>query len=217
MKLTTLNVILLLFLFFPLSALPSETVKQETRQVSSFDQINAESAFVVYLSQGTEQSVIVETEENYIDKIQTDVKNGVLYIGLKNLERTNRNLKTLRVYVTIPVIRGIEASSATSVKMKTPVKSDGTVSLKLSGASNIDELTLDCRKFELQLSGASKMNLNLTGNEASIDVSGASNLTISGKVGVLNMNGSGASKIDTRNFTCDKGNINTVGATKHRK
>ncbi|MDR2921695.1 MAG: DUF2807 domain-containing protein [Tannerella sp.] len=217
MKRTTLNAILLLFLFFPLSVWAAETVKQETRQVNSFDQINVGSAFTVYLSQGTEQSVIVETEESYIDKIQTDVKNGVLHIGLKNLEQTNLNLKTLRVYVTIPVIKGIEASAATSIKMKTPVKNDGTVSFKLSGASNIDELTLDCRKLELQLSGASKMKLNLTGKDADIDVSGASNLTLSGKVGILNMNGSGASKIDTRNFTCDKGDVNTVGATRHRK
>lgn len=74
MKRTTLNVIFLLFLFFPLSIWAAETVKQDTRKVNSFDQINAGSAFVVYLSQGTEQSVIVETGENYIDKVQTDVK-----------------------------------------------------------------------------------------------------------------------------------------------
>lgn len=216
MKTIALYISLLLCVFTTLNA--AETVKKEERNLASFSSIHAGSAFVVYLSQGSDQQVVVETEEKYVGKIETTVKNGTLYVGLKDLQgRNNHDLKTLHVYVTIPDIKNIAVSSAVKVKVQTPIKSNGSVSIKLSGASTLDDFTLDCKGFRLELSGASKSDVNLTCDNADIDLSGASHLKIGGKVGILNMNASGASKIDTRNLTYDKGDMHTSGTSRIRR
>lgn len=217
MKTTTIYAILSLLIIWPLSSFASGNVKQDTRTQASFDRINVGSAFTVYLSQGTEQSVIVETEDKYVEKIHTTVKDGKLYIELKDLYDRNQELKTLNIYITIPEIKSLEATDAVSIKMQTLVKSKENVSFKLSGASDVNKLTLDCKKMDLHISGASKMNLILTSDEADINVSGASKLTIGGKIGLLNMNGSGVSKIDAKNLTCVNENMNTAEKAKLKK
>lgn len=212
------TITLLLSIFISLNMAAYETVKKEERRLESFSSINVGSAFKVILSQGTKQSVFVEAEETYIDKIQTTVRDGKLYIELKNLEkRRNHNFKTLNVYITIPAIRSIEATAAANVSIQTPFESKETVSFKLSGASNLHDFTLNCKKLELELSGASKLNVDLTADELDVNASGASKLTISGKVDVVDIDGSGASHIDLRNLTYKEGDIDTVGATKLRK
>lgn len=217
MKTKTLYLLsLLLFTFITLNA--AETVKKEVRRIDSFKNINVGSAFVVYLSQGNKQAVTVETEDKYIDKIQTTVKNGTLHIELKNLkERNNRGPKTMNVYITIPEIKNVEATGAVQIKMQTPLKSKETVSFELSGASKLNDLILNCKKFELNLSGASKLSVDLTADEINANVSGASNLTVSGTVDVADIDASGASKVDVRNFTCNKGDFNSSGASKFQK
>lgn len=212
------TITLLLSMLVSLNVAAYETIKKEERRIDSFSSINVGSAFNVVLSQGAKQSVFVEAEETYIDKIQTTVRNGTLYIELKNLpQRNNRNLKTLNVYITIPTIRSIEATAAVNVNIQTPIESKGTVAFKLSGASNLHEFTLNCTKLELELSGASKLNVDLTADELDVNVSGASNLTISGKVDIVDIDGSGASHIDLRNLVYNNGDIDTAGATKLRK
>lgn len=193
-------------------------VEKETRQVESFREIDAGGAFVIYLSQGPQQTVAVEADAEWLDKIRTTVKNGTLYLDLKDDKGVrNRNIKAMNVYITMPEVTHIDVSGATHIKPQTPIRSEGSVSFDLSGASQLSELTVTCKKCNLNLSGASHATVNLTCDEADVDVSGASNLRISGNVGILDMQGSGASSINSHNLTCEKGNMNTSGAARIKK
>lgn len=92
MKKTIIYAILSQLLIWPLSSFASENVKKESRKLATFNQFNVGSALSVSLTQGKEQTVIIETEEKFIDMIHTTVVNGKLYIELKNVNNQSRDL-----------------------------------------------------------------------------------------------------------------------------
>ncbi len=190
--------------------------KQE-RKVDAFSKISIGSAFKVYLSQGSTQSVAVEVDDEYINDVQTTVANGTLHVNLKNNKSENRNIEVMNVYITIPTIDGIMASGAAKFLVETPISSNGTVQFDLSGAASIKDVTLSCKQLEVELSGAGKCSISVTAEEVEVDASGAANLTLSGKTDKLSVDGSGASRVDVSNLKYSSSDIDVSVAARIKK
>ncbi|MDR0661145.1 MAG: DUF2807 domain-containing protein [Prevotellaceae bacterium] len=192
-------------------------VVKENRNVGSFTKVSIGSAFKVYLSIGSTQSVEVEIDDEYINDVQTSVSGGTLYVKLTDGGRGNRNIRVMNVYITMPALDGIVASGAAKFNIETPIKSSGTVSFDLSGASAVKDVELSCAKLDIEQSGASKCSIKLTAKEVNIDISGAANLNLSGKVDDLNVEGSGAAKVDVRNLKYSKSDVDMSAAASLKK
>ncbi len=112
-------------------------VKQKRKISNKFTEINVRHGINLYLSQGSNISVISEADENIQEFLITEVKNGVLNIYFSE---TTGNVKAKNVYVTMPEINKITASSAADVKLKTPVKSE-RLEIAASSGADIDAKT----------------------------------------------------------------------------
>lgn len=188
----------------------SGNVKKETRQVSSFDALDISSAFEIYLTQGNEESLVLEADDNILDKIITEVRGGTLKIYVKE---NIRHVKTMKLYIGFKMLEKIDLSGACDIKGEGTYKFNN-IEFDASGASEISmEFTAD--KVYLDMSGASEINFVGSANSMIVDVSGATDIYAQDfEVKVCSIDASGASTIKV--FATEELNVDASGASTVR-
>jgi len=144
-------------------------VKQD-RDLPGFTEIEAGSAFSVKLSQGDVIKVTVETDDNYLDKIETVVKGDRLYINSMGM----KNPSAMRVYISMPDLKLLDISGAARIESDGEI-TGATLDVIASGASKV-KLDLNVELLNSKISGASKVDLNGNASVHRSEISGASNL-----------------------------------------
>jgi hypothetical protein len=180
----------------------SGKIARQERKVAAFTGIDVSGAFNVYLSQGTEPSVIVEADDNLLDIIKTEVKGGILVVETtKPIHHSSK----LKVFVTFTELKSIEISGAVDVESVTRLNLPELM-ISSSGAAD-GKLEMDVQKLSIECSGGSKMKLTGSAKDVVLDASGAIDLdafdfpaenykvTISG-AGKANINVSKELKVD---------------------
>jgi hypothetical protein len=183
----------------------SDVTRQE-REVESFDAINVGCAIHLFISQGDIQKVTVETDENLQSRLKTKVSNGELVLSCDNV----RNASKMNVYITVPILKKLDANGAAIVKGDTPIKSDN-FKLIASGASKVT-LDLDVRTLFTEASGASKGTLTVKADNLSSEISGASDLKMSGMATEHKTEVSGAGNLKAMELVTDNTEAEVSGA-----
>lgn len=172
----------------------SGRISKETRDVKSFDAIEISGAFHVYLTQGNDERLEIEADDNLLQYIETGVRGGRLYIEPRAFSFRN---PTLKAYITIRNIEEIRASGAVQITGDTSLEF-GRLLIATSGASEID-LELYGEKLELKVSGAGKTHLSGEVENTIIRLSGASKLNAESLyVNKMDINISGAGSANVR-------------------
>lgn len=182
-------------------------VQTQTRNVSGYTGIDVSGGFAVEITQGSNEGVRLEAEENLLDNIRTEVKNGVLHIyNDKSLSST----KGMKAYITIKELNKIDISGGVKVVGNSTFKTN-TMVLDLSGASKV-ALTVEAKQLKADMSGASKVELKGKAEELKMEMSGASNVDASELIAKdVKIGASGASKVKVHaDNTLD---INASGAS----
>ncbi len=169
----------------------------QVRDVKNFHGVEVSSAINLYLTQGNEEAVAVSARDTkYRDLIRTEVKNGILKIYLdKEAWNWHSGDRKLKAYVSIKTIDRLSASGASDILV------DGTI----SG----DQL-------DLRLSGASDFKGMVKFTGITMDQSGASDATISGSVGDISIEASGASNVKGYDLVTDNCKVHASGASDIR-
>ncbi len=155
-----------------------ENIAKEVREVSTFTGIDAGGAFDIFLSQADATKLVVETESNNIDKVITEVHNGILEISSKGIKRSDKMV----VYVTTPEVNSID----------------------IHGAASLEGLTsLNGNHLRIKASGASDINLEIYYDEITSEVSGAARLLLSGESPKHTITVSGAAKVMARGLSTE--------------
>lgn len=165
----------------------------ELRSVGAFNKIEISSAFEVIITQTKESSVAVSSNiagDN--QNITTTVENGKLRVGYRNPNKKWQRNHNLKAYISVKDIEYLGGSGASKIQI------DGT----LAAAS-----------LKIDLSGATDLKGNLAVNNAlALELSGASDVTLSGAVGSIRINASGASDVKAFDLTAGECNIDASGA-----
>jgi hypothetical protein len=188
------NLLALAFLFFTVSACTAQDKgPQATRtlKVSDFTKLSMGSAFKINVEQGSGFRVTVSGKEDDLDDLDYSVSRGTLQLGYKN-NSWRKNREGVRVEVTMPALDGVDFSGASNAKVK---------GFRGGRGMNID------------VSGASKVEMDFTADRVSVDLSGASRLTLMGKAETLEGEMSGASTFDGKNFPVKEANLEASGAS----
>jgi hypothetical protein len=148
--------------------------KTVTRDVSGFSAIIAGSVFEITVNKGSSESLVIEADEQVMPYVRSEVKNGVLelYVDGNKLN----NVKKLKAIIGVKELKRIELSGAAKLTsadlFETPV-----FHLALSGASAV-QLKLKVNKLNVNMSGASSLNLEVDAQEAvNFNASGSSHLS----------------------------------------
>jgi len=147
----------------------------QVRTVGSFTGISVSGSVDLYISMGSEDVVAVSSDDAALAaRITTEVKNGILYIGLDSKGINNWGSKSLKAYVSAKTMNKLQASGASDVHVDGALK--GTdLSIELSGASDFTG-AVDVQNLRLQSSGSSDCNISGKATNCRISVSGASDV-----------------------------------------
>lgn len=181
-------------------------VTTQERQVASFDAIKVGCAINLYISQGDQQSVKVQTDENLQDHIVTKVSNGTLTLSCDNI----RNATKMDVYVVAVKLNSLDASGAAKVTGETPIKSED-FGLYTSGAAKAN-LVIETGVFNNETSGAANTTVTLVAKTANTEISGAGNMVLKGTAEQHKTEVSGAGNLKALELITDYTDANVSGA-----
>lgn len=113
-------------------------------------------------------------------------------------------------------LKSISLNELKRAEIYVPISSRSLNSIEMSGACSFkSDITLTGNELSLDLSGATKAELDVDVKELEIDMSGAATTYISGDARKADLECSGASKIKCKNFKClnvDKACVDLSGA-----
>ena len=161
------------------------------RTVEPFTFIETGGSVKLILKQGPESLRIV-ADDNIMEKIRTRVRGNTLTI---DMDGNFCNSGPIIVYVSSKSYEGIDASGAVEIV------SDGLLQVK---------------DFELELSGSSKVDLNLNAANVLTQSSGSSEISIKGQASTHEVDLSGSSSIDALDFIVGRYRIESSGASESR-
>ncbi len=157
-------------------------VTDERREVTAeFTAITASEGLDVYVTQDRDFEILVEADENIIDLIGTDIKDGKLRIhAIENIGRA-----TKKVYVSLPDISALRANSGADLVTKDRIEAD--------------EIYLDA-------SSGADLKVELSADIVHADTSSGADIRISGDANMLYADASSGSGIKAGEFkvqTCE--------------
>ncbi|MGA9213045.1 DUF4252 domain-containing protein [Kaistella sp.] len=145
----------------------------QVRNIGKFSGVSVSSGIKVNFTQGNNQSVIVETDQNMQQYISTEVENGILVIKVLNKEKKNLNFKKLLVTIEAPKLSSVKVSS-------------GSLLTTLN--------TINENDFQAEISSGANLNADLNiKNKTIVDISSGSSLKIDVKTKTLEFEGSSGS------------------------
>jgi len=152
-------------------------VAKENREVyEEFTEISASEGLDVYVTQGDDFTIDVEADENIIDLIGTDIKNGKLRIhAIENIGRA-----TKRIHVSLPSVTGLYASS---------------------GADLFSQNVIRANKISLDASSGAGIKVALVADEVNADTSSGADIRIEGEAVLFYADASSGSDIKAKDFT----------------
>lgn len=150
----------------------SGKIVQEDRAVSGFDKVSLQGSGDILLSQGSEEGLTIEADDNLMEYITTEVRNGELVIAFKD----NVSLQTTR-----------------DIRYHLKVKDLSSISVSGSGDINADAFKTDALRVAVSGSGNVKID-NLDVNRLDIQSSGSGNYDLRGKAGAADVTISGSGK-----------------------
>ena len=171
-------------------------VTTKTYDLKNFSQIDVGHSMKVYLSQGNNYEVKIETDENLFDFLNVRVdEENVLDVDVAN----NTNLDAtgeIKVYITAPSLDQVELSGAAEIETKGKFAQD--------------------KKIKFDISGASSGNISVRAPMVELDASGASTLTVDGESKDIEVDASGASTINAFDLMSENAAVESSGASTAR-
>ena len=155
----------------------SSTIIKKKYDLQDFDAIELSNSFDVEVIQSDEFKVLLECNENIFEYVNIEIEDNKLVAELEGIHSFSNTTLKLKVY--LPELKEIESSGACSI--------------------DFEEFHTD--KLQIDLSGASYVIGELfVANQMVIEASGASEIKLNGKVKNLELDFSGASEFEGKNF-----------------
>lgn len=158
-----------------------------------FTRLKISSALKVWITQGDNCDVRIETEEGSDCRSLVDIDQSgeTLELALKSSFLKLRDFHTINVYITIRELKELDVSGAVDVRSKNK---------------------LLCQKLDMDLSGAVKTQLDLSAGDVTVKCSGAVKLELQGECKTLDIDMSGATKVLATEMSLDVCHVKTSGA-----
>ncbi|WP_394749721.1 head GIN domain-containing protein [Spongiimicrobium salis] len=148
------------------------------RSVGDYNSVAVSGWFDVILVDGNEGELSLKGEENLLEHIKTEVKNGKLVIKVKkgvNLRPSSWKSGN-GIYITVPVeqIDGVSLSGSGDIVGKTMLKSD-TFKTAMSGSGDIT-LSVSAQSISASMSGSGDIRLDGKTTDFDVSISGSGDI-----------------------------------------
>jgi hypothetical protein len=178
---------------------------------TDFTGLDVSAAFELEVTPSDTYKVAVTASQAALDHIKVTKSGSTLKVEMSHWWWFFSWHGTAKVTVTMPELKSLELSGASQGKVR-GFKSSQDFDLSLSGASELD-IDIETGDFEATLSGASQLAGYLKASSSDIELSGASEANLTGSGGNLILDGSGASHGEFSGFPVNDADIELSGAS----
>ncbi len=147
-------------------------ITTSSRSEGSFKSVKAAGSYDVYFSQGNENEIRIEADENIMKYIITTVENGVLRIKT----RSGINLRPsqdIKVYVKAPKFEEVSLAGSGNMIAEGKIISTGKIKLSIAGSGDIKIAEVDAPRVEVHIAGSGKAQGGGTTRDVEIHVAGS--------------------------------------------
>ncbi|MDB5155610.1 MAG: hypothetical protein JWR50_317 [Mucilaginibacter sp.] len=166
-------------------------VVSEDRKMANFTKLDIAGAYKVYLKQDSSLNVTVSADDNLLKYIKTEVSGDKLSISTNNKN----------------ICGSGEISVTIGVKNINAIDAAGAIDISTSGK-------LVTKNVELDLSGATKLDLDLDAADVNTKCSGVTEISLKGQASAHNIELDGGGKLHAFDFVVGNYNIQTSGASE---
>jgi hypothetical protein len=186
----------------------SGNVSTENRDVAAFTAIELEGSGNVTVRTGISRAVNVETDDNILPFVKTEVVGNVLHLGFKPDTHVNR-MTRLEFTVAAPQLTGITVSGSGNARSAAPLRSD-TLSLNIRGSGSIT-CDADVGGLQATIGGSGGIAVRGRADRLGITINGSGGVharELSSVFADVRVNGSGDVSVNASNTV----NINVSGS-----
>ena len=148
-------------------------VETKTIELDAIEGIDLSINANVFISEGTNQEISIEGKSDAIEKLRTDVRNGIWTIEFDQCVINH----DLTIHITLPKLTYAKISGSGDIFGETPFASgDDLVEFKISGSGYIN-LEMAATDIETSISGSGDIRLAGETTNHTLKVSGSGNLS----------------------------------------
>jgi hypothetical protein len=162
----------------------------EDRKVDDFTKIDVSGGYKITLKQDSSLSLKITADDNVMKYIRTTVDGDKLRIS------TKKNICAKKAIEIVIGVRNLDG-----------LKGSGAIEMASNGKLNVKDLAI-------QLSGASKVNLDLNATSVTTKGTGATEINLKGQAASHTVNLTGSGKVYALDFVVGKYDIETTGASE---
>ena len=167
----------------------SRSYVTETREVRGFDRVTLAGSGDVTLIQGERESLTVETDDNIMPYITTQVRGNTLTLGAKS--GVSLSPTRLRFALTVVDLEGIT----------------------ITGSGNVTTERLDADRIEIKITGSGNVRIDgLEADRATVEVSGSGNVDLAGTVNALEITVSGSGNYRGEDLRSETASVKVTGS-----
>ncbi|MET6991101.1 head GIN domain-containing protein [Sediminicola arcticus] len=168
-------------------------ITTENRNTESYDAIYISGFFDVELIDGQEGKLILKGEENLLEHIITEVKDGKLIIKVEKGMNLSPSSWNQGIFITVPV--------------------ESVDAVTLSGSGDIvGKKNIETDHFKTDISGSGDISLSVTSNSITASISGSGDITLNGRTGDFDVRVSGSGDVKAYELSAKNVTANVSGS-----
>ncbi len=137
--------------FMVTNAANAAKLLEENRELAAFSHVKLLSSADVIVTIGDSQTVRVVADAHIMDKIETEVEDDTLHVGMKR--GSYNNIKKMKVYITLPALQSAHLKGSGDLVVRHLDADEFLASLQGSGDLTLIKAKLGALKTRLQGSG----------------------------------------------------------------
>lgn len=150
----------------------------ETRSLESFDGISVSASINAEIVKGNKNSILITAYEVDLDKVETEIRDGTLKVGMKSKNWNGSWSKRKKVNVVITYTEDpdyISVSASADLIAKDIIQSD-KLELKVSSSGDLI-LEVDVNSLKASVSSSGDIDISGSANSADVSVSSSGDFT----------------------------------------
>ena len=165
----------------------------ESRNISNIDRVDLGGSGKLIITQSGEESLTIETDDDMMQYVSTEVRDGTLYLGFEGRDSKNQTLSPTRLRFTLTV--------------------KNLTGIGVSGSGDISTASLDTDRLEVNISGSGEVQVDsLMAREVEVGISGNGNVELAGEVTGQDIGINGSGQYDAENLRSKTVKINIGGS-----
>ena len=156
-------------------------MKKETRSIESFDQIQFKDFGQLILTQGDQETLTIEADEELLPELITEVHNGKLILGIENdwFSRLGKVISSVfssrehKVIYTLTYVNLRAISICGQCHLECDRLESDNFKLSVSGLGNVNFGHLDVNALKVNISGRGEFSASGRADQQEVHISGS--------------------------------------------